>query len=119
MEQERATRQRTYVWTMAFRTLMFIVAISVPMPVWLRITLIFSSMILPWIAVMAANQPHQRLRGQDVPGFAKLTPAAVEVPRLDAVRIVDGDRVAGPAGAEVAGAASCRAPQIIEGDVAS
>jgi hypothetical protein len=91
LEQERSLRERRYAWTMGLRTVMFIIAISVPMPIWLRLVVIVASMVLPWFAVVAANQPQKRVHGVAVlgPGVGAAQPAAPQ--RLEGVRVVEGE----------------------------
>ncbi len=92
LEQERMVRQHRYMWTMGGRTLMFIIAIAVPMPFWARLILLVASMVVPWLAVMAANQPHQRVGSRAVVGYVP-TPAVTpsEPLRLDQAKVIEGD----------------------------
>ncbi|HVK36439.1 MAG TPA: DUF3099 domain-containing protein [Microlunatus sp.] len=64
--QEQATRQRRYAITMAFRTACFIAMIFVPGA--LRWVLFAGAVFLPYIAVIFANQAHQRPPGDAVGG---------------------------------------------------
>jgi len=60
-------RKRRYIWSMSFRTLCFIVAVSVG-PGWLRWTLIGASLILPYLAVVMANAVTPPEEGTELPG---------------------------------------------------
>ncbi len=60
-------RKRRYIWSMSFRTLCFIVAVSVG-PGWLRWTLIGASLILPYLAVVMANAVTPPEEGTALPG---------------------------------------------------
>ncbi len=62
--QEQATRQRRYAITMAFRTACFIAMIFVPGA--FRWVLFAGAVFLPYIAVIFANQAHQRPPGDAV-----------------------------------------------------
>ena len=64
--QEQATRQRRYAITMAFRTACFIAMIFVPGA--FRWVLFAGAVFLPYIAVIFANQAHQRPPGDAVGG---------------------------------------------------
>jgi hypothetical protein len=91
LEQERMIRQHRYMWTMGGRTVMFIIAIAVPMPIWARFILLGASMIVPWLAVMAANQPHQRIGAQAVVGYLPSAVTPLEPLQLDQSKVIDGD----------------------------
>lgn len=52
--EERHQRERTYALTMALRLVCFIVAVIVPVTV-VRIVGLVGAMVLPWVAVVAAN----------------------------------------------------------------
>lgn len=54
-QEELRSRTRRYALTMTVRTLAFIVAVILPVPVGAKIALIGAAIILPWLAVMAAN----------------------------------------------------------------
>ena len=56
--EELATRQRRYAITMAFRTACFIAMVFVPGV--LRWVLFACAVFLPYVAVVLANQAHQR-----------------------------------------------------------
>jgi len=64
-QQEMAKRQRRYSYTMAFRTISFVVAVVLPIPVWAKIALIGGAIILPWTAVTAANAGPKQQKGAD------------------------------------------------------
>ena len=91
LEQERTIREHRYMWTMALRTVMFVIAITAPMPVAARIFLLAASIIVPWLAVMAANQPHHRVQGRAVVGYVPPAPVVSEPLQIDAARVIEGD----------------------------
>ena len=60
--QEQRERERRYLWTMGLRVLCFILAIVFfeVGPRWLAAIAVAGSLILPWIAVVAANAGPRR-----------------------------------------------------------
>ncbi|HWC35338.1 MAG TPA: DUF3099 domain-containing protein [Mycobacteriales bacterium] len=68
---ERRDRERRYLITMAVRVVMFIAAIVLARQHWwaaaaVAITL---SLVLPWIAVVAANAPRRARTGRESPSL--------------------------------------------------
>ncbi|MDX6228251.1 MAG: hypothetical protein QOI76_1641 [Frankiales bacterium] len=55
--QEHAGRRRQYTIVMSVRVVCFILAVVVPV-IWLRVVFIVGALVLPWVAVIAANQVH-------------------------------------------------------------
>jgi uncharacterized membrane protein len=55
--QEHADRRRNYTIVMSTRVLCFILAVAIPIT-WLRIVFTIGALVLPWVAVLAANQVH-------------------------------------------------------------
>ena len=55
--QEHADRRKNYAIVMSIRVVCFILAIIVQVT-WLRIGFIIGALVLPWVAVIAANQVH-------------------------------------------------------------
>lgn len=55
--QEHADRRRNYTIVMSTRVLCFILAVVIQVT-WLRIVFIIGALVLPWVAVIAANQVH-------------------------------------------------------------
>jgi hypothetical protein len=53
--QEHADRRKHYAIVMSVRVVCFILAIVVQLT-WLRVTFIIGALVLPWVAVIAANQ---------------------------------------------------------------
>ena len=64
-QREMRQRQRRYSYTMAFRTISFVVAVTLPIPVWAKIAMIGGAIILPWTAVTAANAGPKRQKVAD------------------------------------------------------
>jgi Flp pilus assembly protein TadB len=60
--EERRDRERRYLITMGVRVVAFIVAILVARG-WVRVIAIALALVLPWVAVVAANSP-ARSRGE-------------------------------------------------------
>ena len=56
---EHAGRVRQYTLVMATRMACFILAVVVQLT-WLRVLFIIGALVLPWVAVLAANQVHGR-----------------------------------------------------------
>jgi hypothetical protein len=53
--EDRALRQRRYVITQGIRVASFVLAVTLPIPLWAKMVLITASFVLPWMGVMAAN----------------------------------------------------------------
>lgn len=67
--QERRQRESRYLFSMALRLACFVGAVAVG-PGWLRWVLVAGAVVLPWIAVIAANAAPSRnddFRLDDVP----------------------------------------------------
>jgi Flp pilus assembly protein TadB len=58
---ERRDRERRYLITMGIRVVAFVVAIVVARG-WVRVVAVALALVLPWIAVVAANAPHRSRR---------------------------------------------------------
>jgi Flp pilus assembly protein TadB len=56
---ERRSRERRYLITMGIRVVAFVVAIVVARG-WVRVIAITLALVLPWVAVVAANAPARR-----------------------------------------------------------
>jgi len=52
---DRRLRQRRYAQTQAVRLVCFLLAVSLPVPLWARLLLIVGAFALPWIGVVNAN----------------------------------------------------------------
>ena len=52
---DRRLRQRRYAITQAVRVCCFVLAVSLPVPLWAKLVLIVGAFTLPWMGVMAAN----------------------------------------------------------------
>lgn len=57
--EEHAGRVRQYTLVMATRVICFILAVVIQIT-WLRIVFIIGALVLPWVAVLAANQVHAK-----------------------------------------------------------
>jgi hypothetical protein len=53
--EDRRLRQRRYARTQAVRLVCFLLAVSLPVPVWAKLALIAGALVLPWMGVVAAN----------------------------------------------------------------
>jgi hypothetical protein len=90
--KEMASRVRRYTITMAFRTACFISMIFVHGP--FRWVLFAGAVVLPYIAVVVANQANQRNQGHDVtPGEPGAHPELTTGGPVDVIsgRVVDED----------------------------
>ncbi len=58
--EDRAHRQRAYLISMSLRVICFILAITLPAPMPVRITLIAGAIVLPYFAVVVANAARRR-----------------------------------------------------------
>jgi xanthine/uracil permease len=56
---ERRSRERRYLITMAVRVVAFIVAVVFATG-WIRVIAVILALVLPWIAVIVANAPQGR-----------------------------------------------------------
>jgi hypothetical protein len=54
---EAAGRRRQYTIVMSVRVVCFILAVTIQVT-WLRVFFIVGALVLPWVAVIAANQVH-------------------------------------------------------------
>jgi Flp pilus assembly protein TadB len=61
--EERRGRERRYLITMAVRVVAFVVAIVFATG-WVRVIAVILALVLPWVAVIAANAPHRRMPQQ-------------------------------------------------------
>ena len=77
-------RQRRYLLTMGLRLVLFVAAGLAPVPTPWKIVLILVSLVLPWLAVVAANaqQPVHRARAGFVPP-SPADPRALPAGRAD------------------------------------
>lgn len=95
-QREMAKRQRRYSYTMGFRTVSFVVAVTLPIPVWAKIAMIGGAIILPWTAVTAANAGPKQQKGADPwegttdPEPLQLDPATVVTGAVIDSEVVDG-----------------------------
>lgn len=53
--EDRKLRQRRYAITQLVRVSCFVLAVSLPVPLWAKLVLIVGAFTLPWMGVMAAN----------------------------------------------------------------
>ena len=58
--QDRAHLQRAYLISMSLRVICFILAITLPAPMPIRIALIAGAIVLPYFAVVVANAARRR-----------------------------------------------------------
>jgi hypothetical protein len=58
--EEAAGRRRQYTIVMSVRVVCFILAVAIQLT-WLRVVFIIGALVLPWVAVIAANQVHGKL----------------------------------------------------------
>ncbi|HEY5788308.1 MAG TPA: DUF3099 domain-containing protein [Microlunatus sp.] len=87
--EEQATRQRRYAITMAFRTACFIAMIFVPGV--FRWVLFAGAVVLPYIAVIFANQAHQRPPGAAVGGSGDPSDAPAITTGEERGQIISGE----------------------------
>jgi hypothetical protein len=80
-----ARRQRNYVILMVTRTLCFLGAVLLPVPLTLRLGLALGAVVLPYVAVVVANAGRERVRGAD-----PVAPVQQDLPEIE------GPQVAGP-----------------------
>jgi hypothetical protein len=89
--QEMSGRIRRYTITMAFRMACFVAMVFVSG--WLRWALLVFAVVLPYVAVVLANQADQRSRGSRVEQGAPQDAPVLTVG--EGVRVVDGEVVTG------------------------
>jgi hypothetical protein len=58
--QEFEGRRRQYTIVMSIRVVCFILAVAIPIA-WLRVVFVVGALVLPWVAVIAANQVHGKI----------------------------------------------------------
>jgi Flp pilus assembly protein TadB len=58
--EDRAHRQRVYLMSMSLRVVCFLLAVLLPAPMPIRITLIAGAILLPYFAVVVANAARRR-----------------------------------------------------------
>ena len=87
--EDRRLRQRRYLFTQLVRLSCFVLAVTVPVPLWAKLVLIVGAFALPWIGVVAANGGPIVHRGR-----ATAIVARTEEPErltLDPHRTIDAD----------------------------
>ncbi|MFN2537713.1 MAG: DUF3099 domain-containing protein [Mycobacteriales bacterium] len=84
--EDREARMRRYVVTQGVRVLCFVLAVSLPVPLWAKLLLILGALVLPWMGVVAANggPSRERVRANAMVGRPEPMPL-----RLDAGRTID------------------------------
>jgi len=90
-QDELRSRTRRYAVTMAIRTVSFVAAVALPIPVWAKFLLIVAAICLPWLAVTAANAGPVRSKG--TPSY---DPGSRRVPErpplaLEGHRVIDAE----------------------------
>lgn len=63
--QEREARMRRYLVTQGVRVACFVLAVTLPVPLWAKLGLIVGALVLPWMGVVAANAGPSRERARD------------------------------------------------------
>ncbi|MEO6205458.1 MAG: DUF3099 domain-containing protein [Mycobacteriales bacterium] len=53
--EDRKLRERRYALTQLTRVTCFVLAVTLPVPLWAKLVLIVGAFTLPWMGVMAAN----------------------------------------------------------------
>jgi hypothetical protein len=86
--QEREARMRRYVITQAVRVVCFVLAVSLPVPLWAKLALIVGALVLPWMGVVAANAGPSRERSRDNAMVDRVEPIRLQ---LDPGRTIDQD----------------------------
>jgi Flp pilus assembly protein TadB len=74
---ERAARERRYLITMGVRVVAFVVAIVFATG-WIRVVAIILALVLPWVAVIAANAGPKRAAQQQPSLYAGRRPRELE-----------------------------------------
>ena len=86
---DRALRQRRYMFTQLARISCFVLAVALPVPLWAKLALIVGAVALPWMGVVAANAGPSVARSA---GPNAIIDRAVEQPERIAIepgRVVD------------------------------
>jgi hypothetical protein len=80
--EDRELRERRYAITQALRMLCFLLAVFLPVPLWLKLVFVAGAFALPWMGVVAANAgPTKERARRQAPGVtpsAPLPTAALE-----------------------------------------
>ena len=91
---EMRARTKRYAITMGIRTLSFILAVALPLPVWAKFVLIVAAVVLPWLAVTAANAGPVRSHDEPVSYDAPRDAAPPRAPLpIAATKVIDGEVV--------------------------
>ncbi len=85
--EDRLLRRRRYLVTQAVRISCFVLAVTLPVPLWAKLILVVGAFTLPWIGVVAANGGPTVQRGRGPAVVDRVEPAGP--PALDARRTID------------------------------
>ena len=85
--EDRRLRERRYILTQLVRVVCFVLAVTLPVPLWATLLLVVGAFALPWLGVVAANAGPTVQRRRSLPLVEPLptTPTA----RLEPSRVVD------------------------------
>lgn len=83
--EDRKLRQRRYLITQLVRVCCFVLAVSLPVPLWAKLMFIVGAFMLPWMGVIAANagptvqrnRPNAIVEREDEPLRIALEPGRV------------------------------------------
>jgi hypothetical protein len=86
--EERQARLRRYVITQGVRLLCFVLAVTLPVPLWAKLLLVLGSLVLPWMGVVTANAGPSRARPRETAMVDRVEPVRLQ---LDPARTIDQD----------------------------
>ena len=86
--EQHAARKRRYAITMVIRAVFVILAATFYQVVWLMLIFAFLGTVLPWIAVLMANDRPPKKR-TDMRGYTPRPDRQLESPAAAQVRIID------------------------------
>lgn len=55
LTEDRELRQRRYMYTQLVRLCCFVLAVALPVPLGIKLSLVVGAFVLPWFGVVAAN----------------------------------------------------------------
>lgn len=90
--EDRELRQRRYVITQVVRITCFLLAVTLPVPLWVKLVLIVGAFMLPWLGVVAANAGPTVQRSQRPDAMVDRVEEPVRM-TIEPVRTIDQDPV--------------------------
>ena len=77
--EEREARLRRYAVTQGVRLLCFVLAVSLPVPLWAKLVLLLGSLVLPWMGVVTANAGPSRQKAREHAMVDRVEPVRLQL----------------------------------------